>query len=157
MRTVDTDVVVLLVSFMPQFQQYGAMIIVDFGTGKSRRSIFINNIASEIGENKCLGLLFFFAFTGSDTTSSFFGISKTAWWKAWNGSVQSDISDAFQQLSWLPTQVFPHLVHCIENFVCTLYGDESENIDDMRFNLFKHSMRNNLKNSLLHDMYWNNI
>ena len=43
-RTVDSDVVVILAAFMTQFLEYSAQIKlwVDFGTGIHRRLIFIN-------------------------------------------------------------------------------------------------------------------
>ena len=72
-RTVDTDVIVILLAFMAKFIEVdsNASLVVDFGTGEHRRSLSINHSFDKLGESVCSGLPFFHAFTGCDSTSSF--------------------------------------------------------------------------------------
>ena len=65
-RTVDTDVVVILVGvFYCLVHQY---LWVGFGAEKHFRYYHINFVCLELGEDKCQVLPFFHAFTGSDMT-----------------------------------------------------------------------------------------
>ena len=49
---------------------------VDFSFGKNRRFYDINKIAAQMTSEQLLGLMFFYAFSGSDTTSYFYNMSK---------------------------------------------------------------------------------
>lgn len=71
-RTVDTDVVVILIGqFYRLIDQYPNVALwVAFGTGKH---FSINTICGHLGRLKSHCLPPFHAFTGCDTTSSFFG------------------------------------------------------------------------------------
>ena len=81
-KTVDTDVVTLLLAHFPEFELPNE-IEVDFGFGKYRRYYNINKISSQITNEQRSGLLFFYMFTGCDITSAFYSISKTACCKTW--------------------------------------------------------------------------
>ena len=50
-RTVDSDVIIILLGFFPQLLQYNedVMLSVDYGTGNLRRFININNCYQHIG------------------------------------------------------------------------------------------------------------
>ena len=63
--TVDTDVVVIALGLW-----------IEFGVGKHRRWLPIHTYASLLGESKCTALLFWYAFIGCDTVSSFCGRGK---------------------------------------------------------------------------------
>ena len=67
--TVDTDVVVLVVSFFSRMN-FEEMWIA-FGTGKNFRFIAIHEIVSSLFPTTFSGLLAFHAFTGCDNVSSF--------------------------------------------------------------------------------------
>ena len=56
----------------------------------------IHEIAKTLGRQKCKALLFFHAFTGSDTTSFFKGIGKKKAWEAWN--VMPEMTTIFARL-----------------------------------------------------------
>ena len=64
-RTADTDVVVLAVSFLNQFN--GIELHFAFGTGKHFRYIAVHEISLSLGPLKSVGLRMFYAFTGCDT------------------------------------------------------------------------------------------
>jgi hypothetical protein len=69
--TVDTDVVIIETSMFHKLniQQFW----IEFGVGKSKHWLTIHTYAINLGEEICSGLLFWFAFTGCDTVSSFHG------------------------------------------------------------------------------------
>ena len=60
-RTVDTDVVVILVGIFHDLAQHhpGMQLWVGFGTGKHFRYYRINSICQELGEEKARALLLF--------------------------------------------------------------------------------------------------
>ena len=72
-RTVDTDVVVILISqFHSIIDRYpDAKLWIAFGTGKHFRFYNINSILAILGRERSRCLAPFHAFTGCDTTSSF--------------------------------------------------------------------------------------
>ena len=84
-RTADSDVIVILFSFMTEFLQCNETIKiwVDFGTGDHQRYISIHDAYKNLGETISLALPFFHTFTGCDSTCSFYGISKTMWFQRW--------------------------------------------------------------------------
>ena len=73
-RTSDTDVVVLTVALFEQFIQYNedVDIWIDFGSGDHRRFISINRSYNLIGDSINLGLQFFHAFSGCDSSFNMF-------------------------------------------------------------------------------------
>ena len=80
-RTVDTDVLVLAVSF---FSKLGLdEIYVALGIGKSFKFISCHEIVPSLGYMNCQALPVFHSLTGSDTTSSFSGKGKKSAWEAW--------------------------------------------------------------------------
>ena len=74
-RTNDTDVMVLSICFSQEIEGLEELW-VQFGVGKSKRSIPCPAIGSALGQEKSRALLFFHSFTGCDTVSSFFNHSK---------------------------------------------------------------------------------
>ena len=73
-RTVDTDVVVIAISFFIQMNL--SELWIGFGTGKTFREIPIHYISQQLGPKRCLALPFFHAFTGCDVTSAMLGVGK---------------------------------------------------------------------------------
>ena len=94
-RTVDTDVIVILIGeFHAIHEAYpNASIWIAFGTGKNFCYYHINTMYANLGKDKSRCLPVFHAFTGCDSTSSFFGKTKKSIWAAWNCFPQ--VSDAF--------------------------------------------------------------
>ena len=54
-------------------------IEVDLNFCTDRKFYNIDKISSQITDQQCLGLLFFYVFTGCNVTSSSYNMSKTAW------------------------------------------------------------------------------
>ena len=83
-QTSDTDVFVLLLSVFPLIEEYcDAQIYCKYGSGTNTKYYHINDLAKSIGFDICRGLPFFHAFSGCDTTSSFYKHSEVAMWDAW--------------------------------------------------------------------------
>ena len=83
-RTVDSDVVVLSIHHYPACQNLGLTDLwIGFGCGQNYRDIPVHEVSAQLGPNRCLALLFFLAFTGSDLTSSMLGIVEKTAWNAW--------------------------------------------------------------------------
>ena len=73
-RTVDTDVVVILIGKLHHLITLcqDVSIWVAFGTGNNFTYHHINDIYEELGREKSLALPIFHSFMGCDTTSAFF-------------------------------------------------------------------------------------
>ena len=84
-RTNDTDVVVLFLTFFEQFLQFNeqADFWIDFGLGDYRRFISIKRSYDLMGDSICLALPFFHAFSGCDSTSSFYRKTKRSLFDYW--------------------------------------------------------------------------
>ena len=80
-RTVDSDVVVLCISFYHTFPFQE--LWVGFGVGRNYRDIPIHTIANQLGPAKSLALSLFHALSGCDTTSQLYGCGKKTAWQAW--------------------------------------------------------------------------
>ena len=106
-RTVDSDVIIILLGFLPQLLQYNedVMLSVDYGTDNFRIFININNCYQHIGESNALASQFFHALSGCDSTSFIYKKGKTVLFNQWMHSPKyEDLTEAFQKLSWFPSQ-----------------------------------------------------
>ena len=63
--------------------------------------------------------MFFFTFAGCDITSSFFNISKNAWWNVWR--LNAYITETSTKLSWTPDKVEEKYFNLIEKYVRAAY------------------------------------
>ena len=77
-RTVDTDVIVILVGQFHYFTrtQPWVDVWVAFGMGRNYRYYGINSISANLGPEKSVALSVFHAISGCDTTSAFWGKGK---------------------------------------------------------------------------------
>lgn len=140
-RTVDTDVVVILIGKLHDLLGYNpqADIWVAFGMGRHYSFISINRICSNLGEPKSRSLPVFHAFTGCDCTSSFCGIGKLTAWQAWKSNdgltpaLEHISTHPFQQLS-VSSDVFKKL----ERMTVIMYDRNSplERVNEARLVLF---------------------
>ena len=135
-RTVDTDVVVILVGKLHDLKAVNAHvnIWVTFGMGRNFKLISINRICASLGEQKSRSLPLFHAFTGCDTTSAFNGKGKRSAWKAWalcNNAVTPSLeflsTHPFQQLQDDSTHF-----RSLERLVIIMYDKSSPWILSMR-------------------------
>lgn len=71
-KTVDSDVVILAVGLV---NEIGNKLWIEYGTGRSIRTINIPHLASHFGHS-AKGVVFLHAISGCDTVSSLIGIGK---------------------------------------------------------------------------------
>ena len=98
-RTVDTDVIVILIGKYYQLCTISPAvdIWVAFGVGRKFQYIHINTLARAIGKDISIALPAFHSFTGCDSVSSFFGRGKRLAWEAWK--CYPDVTDAFRHMA----------------------------------------------------------
>ena len=118
-RTVDTDVIELAVSFV---RRLGCeSLVVAIGTEKSFRYVDATTIAHVLGVDKCKTLPVFHALTGCDTTSCFAGRGKRTAWASRN--IFSSVTPALCALVDTPSAaVLREVLRTIERSVVVLYN-----------------------------------
>ena len=142
--TGDTDVVVLLLSNFHHIKALNpaAEIWISFKAGKTTRMISLNTIATNLGTTTCKAMALFHAFTGSDSTSSFKFKGKRSCCTLMH-EVQS-LMEQFATIVDTPFQTLPRLKEVATNFVCRLYSNESNEVNDVdlvRMRLFSQKIR----------------
>ena len=76
-RTVDTDVIILLISVFHRLESEGLQKLwVGFGKGKHYKDIPIHTVSRELAERKCKVLPLFHSLTGCDYMSYFRSVGK---------------------------------------------------------------------------------
>lgn len=149
-RTVDSDVIIILLGFFIQFVQYNEQVklCVDYGTGNFRRVININSCYENIGESNALALQFFHALSGCDSTSFIYKKSKAGLFNLWMHSQRhEELTEAFIKLSWLSSEeTIQECLPILEEFLEVAYGGAySGNLNEFRLKSFKASASNNLR------------
>jgi hypothetical protein len=140
-RTVDTDVVVILLGLLSSlFSASGLFKLwVAFGSGKKFRFINVNTVFHHLGPKKAVGILMFHSKTGCDTVSAFNGIGKLSAWKVWGDS--PDVTEIFQMVSNKPfTNVIPYSTAFshLEQFVINMYdkSNSAKSVNEARRLMF---------------------
>jgi len=137
----DTDVVVIAIALFHQLNINELWF--EFDVGKDKRWLPIHKYATTLSEEKCNGILFWYAFTGCDTMSSFYGRSKKTAWDVWK--VCNDITNVCIRLSKHgQLDVKNEDVKKLERFVVLLYDRTSdvESVNECRQILFAQKGRN---------------
>ena len=140
-RTVDTDVVVILISHFHSVTDCypEAQLWVAFGTGKHFRFYNINSICASLGREQSCCLIPFHAFTGCDSTSSFFGRTKKTAWAIWN--IYPEINEAFKHMLeniYTEVDTTTPFFRLLERFTVLLYDKTSvlQSVNEARLELF---------------------
>ncbi len=140
-RTVDTDVVVILIGKLHDLLAYNqnANVWVAFGMGHHFSFISVNRICSTLGESRSRALPVFHALTGSDCTSQFCGVGKTTAWRAWESN--DEVTSALEHIANHPFQrltVATENFKRIERFTILMYDRSSpfESVNEARMMLF---------------------
>ena len=136
--TADTDVVVIALGCFYLLRP--EKLWIEFGVGKHRRWLPIHTYVNILGESKCAGLLFWYAFTGCDTVSSFRGRRKKTAWNIWNSF--PEVTEAFINLSQNDS-IQENDLQLIERYVVLLYDKMSPlmTVNECRRELFSHKCR----------------
>lgn len=145
-RTVDTDVIVILVGMFHNICAHypGLDLWVAFGMGRHFSFKHINGICRLLGKSKAQSLPVFHALTGCDTTSTFYGKSKLSAWNAWN--IFPELTPALESLSKEPFQklnIDSEIFSTIERFVIVMYDKACPHrcVNDARMALFCSSVK----------------
>lgn len=131
-RTVDTDVLVILVGLFSNFGPE-TNIWIAFGVGKSFR--YYKTLGPDISK----ALPFFHAFTGSDTTSQFHGKGKKSTWDAWRCYPETTIAFVgIAERPFQPLTLKSQFFKIIERYTCILYEKCStiSHVNELREDMF---------------------
>lgn len=137
-RTVDTDVIVILVDLFSNFDP-ACNIWVAFGTGKFFRYYHVNKVWQALGSERAEAMPFFHSLTGCDTTSQFRGKGKKSAWDAW--SSYQEATAAFRSVIEQPFQLLTReSIHfkILEWYTSVLYdrSTTSHSVNELRQELF---------------------
>ena len=122
LKTVDSDVVVILVGLFYKIADQVDDIWVEYGAGKHLQYISIRTMQNQLGVLKAKAILFFHAFTGSDTTSAFRNKGKKTAWNTWKAF--EEVTETFANLSVEPFKPIDNdskEVETLERFVIYMY------------------------------------
>ncbi|KAE8742640.1 hypothetical protein FOCC_FOCC011820 [Frankliniella occidentalis] len=137
-RTVDTDVLVLVISFFPSLRTLGLQRVwVHFGTGARKRLIPCHEISAKLGDAQSEALRGFHAFTGCDFTSGFRSKRKQTAWSTWESF--EDATEAFKAISQpqIPRDLPESVLRKLEKFVILMFGEpDQSHINEARFILY---------------------
>ena len=124
----DTDIMVLAASLISSSQD---RVFLDYGNGKHRKTIKLNNV--NMATDLKLALVGFHAFTGNDYISSFFTKRKTASWKKM--AKDEKYIQGFQEfgMSWKVTQ---EIFEVLEELICKMYGFNCASVNKVRSKMF---------------------
>ena len=133
-RTVDTDVVILAISFFAHLSL--SELWIHFGVGRNARYLAVHEISASLGPSKCSVLPVFHALTGCDTTSAFYGKGKKTAWLTWEA--YPDLSQALHTLATVTEEVDAETLSVLERFVILLYDRTSYclTLDQARKHMF---------------------
>ena len=132
-RASDTDIVVILLSHIHNFQ---SNIWLECGTEARRnhRLISLSEIARSMGPNLCKALPAFHSFTGSDFTSAFERIGKIRPLSLLeNSSTFEDVFIKMANSSRLETDTFQSLCQ----YTAAMYGRPNSTLSQARFEIFE--------------------
>ena len=109
---------------------------VEFGRSANFRIIPIHDLAEALGLEKSRVLLYFHAFTGCDTVSSFRWRGKKSAWSAW--IAYPAVTNVFISLLSQPAEITPEILQEIERFVIIMYSKTctQTKVNDARKELF---------------------
>lgn len=133
-RTVDTDVVVLAVSFFNRLSI--SELWIHFGVGRAVRLIAVHELTEALGPDKSLVLPVFHSLTGCDTTSSFCGKGKKSAWEAWSSYPLA--TEAFFNLNDDEDCLAEATISVLERFLIVMYDRTSDctSLDAARMQMF---------------------
>ena len=144
-RTIDTDVLVLLISHVRQLVEYDDVQLYAYLIN-SDKHYDLRSIIEQLGSDICQALPYFYAFTGCDTVSSFYGKGKCKAYDVWIQSKQKQqLTDVFCQLGEKPATVTVEQINILEKYVLELYGATHATLGASRLDKFNKSKDNNLR------------
>ena len=129
-RSLDTDVFILLLRFARQISQ---TVLFDTGTGDKRRLLSIHAAARDLGVDVNLALTALHAFTGCDNTNAFVRKGKMTPQKLLKK--HPEFLPTFHALG-TSVDVADSVFEDLEKFTCLMYGSKSADINSQRHEKF---------------------
>ena len=128
----DTDILVILLAYLPEVLRYNEShtVLFDCGSKATRFMFNINYIGQLIGLERCRGLLFLFALSGSDFTPSFYGVGKLRFFDLYID--YKDADQVFRELSSGPEEMTEEQFKAVETFVLAAYQTKGGTVCDLR-------------------------
>ena len=135
-RTVDTDVVIILAGAFYELCQTQPLadIWIAFGMSKNYRFYSTNAICASLGEQRSRALPVIHTLTGCDTTSTFKGKGKKSAWQA--RQAYEEVTETLEYLASNPFEILDvHSDHFrkIERLIVILYDRTSPLSTSMRY------------------------
>ena len=139
-KTVDSDVVVILITHFNLFERLSqeCEVYVSFGSGKHNRILNIREMSTALGAQRCTALPLWVALTGCDSTSSMRGRSKRMAFNAWKKSGDA-VTQAMVELMHQPftkLRLDSAQSMALEAFFVTVYGGDGKSINELRQKIF---------------------
>ena len=150
-RTIDTDVLILLISYVGQYFYLNSDVDVYAELINTPTYYNIIEICKSLGLDICNALPFFYAFTGCDIVSSFYNKGKCKAWDTWFKSEKKDLmTQLFSKLGNRPEEIYSDEMDVLEDFVINLYSTSKRNsslasINTVRLDKFRTSPDNDLR------------
>ena len=140
-KTSDTDVFILLLAFFPYIKEVSDSEIYCI-YGAEAKYYHIISIVETLNISVLKALPFFHAFSGCDTTSSFYKQSKVAMWDLWmKYPFYEQLTKVFQVLSTQPSEISSPQIDEIEKFLKYVYytSFEVDSLDIQRMRQFEYN------------------
>ena len=145
-RTIDSDVLVLLISYAGRLQNLDPEVEIFAYLTNGKKYYNVVEISSSLGREVCFALAFFYCFTGCDTVSSFTGKGKCKAWDTWFLSQsKDDFTKVFKELGNQPPEISSGHMNKIEEFIRLLYGVSEKSLGGERLHKFKKSTDDDLR------------
>jgi hypothetical protein len=134
-KTVDSDVVVIAIGAFNRINNL-LELWIEFGVGKHLKYIPIHEIANSLGPQTSTAFLFFHAFSGCDTTSSFKGKGKKSFHGTWKA--MPNVTPVFERVTTSEGDVCEDDQNLLEQFAVSLYSStfDGDKVNDARRYLF---------------------
>ena len=149
-RTIDTDVLMIVIQFVSPVRIHPS---TDGFVQLVNSSLYydVKKIIDSLGPEICGALLFFYAFTGCDIVSSFYGKGKCKAWDTWMKSTNKMVyTTTFTKLGDEPSAITEDDIDVLEMFVIELYSPAQQKVFHksltiMRLDSFKSSADDDLR------------
>ena len=121
-KTVDTDVLVILIACRHYAAHLESNVYTYFGTGNNIGFYDINAITLMLGEKTVHALPFVHAFSGCDSVSAFFNQGKCKLWDIWQDFEDNvALTHYFCELSNMPPLATEEQISILEKFILFVY------------------------------------
>ena len=145
-NTIDTDVLILLISFVGRIENINPSIRIYAYLTAGKKFYNISEIARKLGKDVCVALLFFYCFTGCDTVSSLTGKGKCKALDTWfNAKNKDELTLVFKELGNQPEVVSTDQMEKVIGFIYLLYGVAEDSLGAHRVKAFLKSTDDDLR------------